>query len=497
MSEPRKILIADPDRVTVKALKDGFSSEFKVVAARDGSKALELSITEFPDLIMFYRHCPLISAKQFLRILRTNPRTESIPLIILADEALATATLPGYLEGVLVKPLNLDEVRAHVNSVFQRADAAREVGQERGAVQGSLDQISMVDLLQVFSMNRRSGCIRLTGGPQRARAEVFVADGRIDDAVIGNARGEKALYRLLAWEDGTFEFVPGATASANTISAATDSLLMEGMRQGDELARVRESAPALEAEIKRLVPPEEVPEGLHPVTAEIFDLLQFYSRVGDLIDRAKATDLEVVLALQSLLSNELIRVVEPAIEEGAEPLLTQDQVFDVLGRMRSAGLSPTFLQKPKIAVLCESAEELQSFAGALTRVPEFEAANLERVVRNGFGAIGNVTLSRGFVPEVYAISTDERMLPLSFSMSAGTIAVITIGSLEGGLSAAVEMLERERRASVLRVKVGGRVPSHDHGVLLEVAGLDEASVRRMLHSALSLVDAAELRDISV
>ncbi|MEO1170853.1 MAG: DUF4388 domain-containing protein [Myxococcota bacterium] len=384
-----------------------------------------------------------------------------------------------------------------MNSVFQRADAAREVGQERGAVQGSLEQISMVDLLQVFAMNRRSGCIRLRGGPQNSRAEVFVADGRIDDAVIGNARGEKALYRLLAWEDGTFEFVPGVSSATSTISAATDSLLMEGMRQGDELSRIRGSAPALEAEIKRLVPPEEVPEGLHPVTAEIFDLLQFYSRVGDLIDRAKATDLEVVLALQSLLSNELIRVVEPAADEGVEPLLTQDQVFDVLGRMRTAGLSPTFLQKPKIAVLCENGADLKAFSGALTRLQEFEASNLERVVGNGFGAIGEMTLSRGFVPEIYAISTDERMLPMSFSMSAGTIAVLTIGGFSGSRAAAVEMLERERRASVLRVRVGTRDPAHQFGVLLEVPALDEAAVRRMLRSAFTLVDAAELRDMAV
>ncbi|MEO0815102.1 MAG: response regulator [Myxococcota bacterium] len=206
MADPRKILIADGDVETVRALKQGLEPEFKVIAARDGSKALELSITEFPDLIMVYRHCPLISAKQFLRILRTNPRTESIPLIILSDETVSSATLPGYLEGILVKPLNLDEVRAHLNSVFTRADAAREVGQESGAVQGSLTQISMVDLVQVFAMNRRSGCIRLSSNGETA--EVFVADGRIEDAKIGLARGEKALYRILSWASGAFPSYP-------------------------------------------------------------------------------------------------------------------------------------------------------------------------------------------------------------------------------------------------------------------------------------------------
>ncbi|MEO0815103.1 MAG: hypothetical protein AAFY60_19740, partial [Myxococcota bacterium] len=37
-----------------------------------------------------------------------------------------------------------------------------------------------------------------------------------------------------------------------------------------------------------------------------------------------ATDLEVYLALQSLISNEIIRVMEVEVEEGAAPLLSRD-----------------------------------------------------------------------------------------------------------------------------------------------------------------------------
>ena len=49
------------------------------------------------------------------------------------------------------------------------------------------------------------------------------------------AHGEKALFRLLSWPGGRFSFVPSRRAASATLSASTDSLLMEGMRQGDEL----------------------------------------------------------------------------------------------------------------------------------------------------------------------------------------------------------------------------------------------------------------------
>ncbi len=494
MAEARKILVADNDVKTVRALKNGLEPEFRVIAARDGSKALELSITEFPDLIMVYRHCPLIPAKQFLRILRTNPRTENIPLIILSDETVASSTLPGYLEGILVKPLNLDEVRAHVTSVFTRADAAREVGQESGAVQGSLTQISMVDLVQVFAMNRRSGSIRLSGGPNGATAEVFVADGRIEDAKLGFARGEKALYRILGWSSGTFSFVPGVGAAAATISSATDSLLMEGMRQGDELERIREATPSAEAEIKRLVPPDGVPEGLHPVTAEILDLLQYYSKVGDLVDRARATDLEVYLALQSLVANEIIRITEVEAPSAGEPLLSQDEIFDLLGRLRQAGMSPTFLHRPKITLIAER-EALREFSGNLARVPEFEANSLEDVVNTRFGSLGSLQLSTGFTPELVAVAPDERLLPLVFSLSAGCIAAICLGTIGVKGVEVLRMLERERRVAILTT-APAPLPGIERARRVIVNG-EEAGAREVLKKALKDVNAAELRDVSV
>lgn len=496
MPRKRKILIADPDRRTTEALDAGLRRDFHVLTARDGSKALELSITEGPDLIMFYRRCPLISAKQFLRILRTNPRTEHVPLIILSDESLTGGTLPGYLEGVLVKPLNLDEVHAHVTSVFERVDAAREVTRERGAVQGSLEQISMVDLLQVFAMNRRSGCIRLSGGPSGDDAEVFVADGQIEDAKIGNSGGEKALYRLLAWQTGTFNFVPGINSAVRTIFANTDSLLMEGMRQGDELSRLQRSAPGLQSEVKRLITPEEVPDGLHAVTAEIFELLRYYSRVGDLVDRAQATDLEVYLALQSLLSNGLIRVVEPSDPRGAEPLLSQDEVFDVFSHLRSAGLSPTFVQRPKIGIMCESLEDLNAFSGALTRLPEFSAANLQKAMSSGFGAIGDLVLSSGFAPGLFAMSSNERMLPFSHCMFSGTIAVIAVLRSEALHPKMLSMFDVERRAALLNVKVG-QTRLDEPEMTLGVALLDEFSVRDVLRAAFRAINATELREITM
>ena len=76
-------------------------------------------------------------------------------VITMADPKIMLLDEPSLgLSPLLVKPLNLDEVRSHIAGVFRKVDTAKQVVEEKGAVSGSLDQVSMADLLQIFSVNR-------------------------------------------------------------------------------------------------------------------------------------------------------------------------------------------------------------------------------------------------------------------------------------------------------------------------------------------------------
>lgn len=482
MAVKRTLLLADPDLGVLRSLKNALEDEYDVVIARDGSKALELSVLRYPDLILFDRRCPLIGATQFMRILRTNPRTEEIPLTILSDRPLAQGVATGLMQGVLIKPLNLDEVRSHIAGVLHRVDTVKQVGEEGGAVSGSLEQVSMLDLLQLFSLNRRSGVLQLsqTG---KGSAEIFVHDGRIEEALTGHCRGEKALYRILRWEKGRFTFVAARRSNTVSMSAATDNLLMEGMRQADELQRVRSELPARSATLERLVAGDALPEGLHPVTAEILNLVEFYPRVSDLVDRAQATDLEVHLAMRSLLEAGLVRAVEEGSDDGDGTLVSQEDVFDLRTRLRRAGLSPTYMRKPKVALLAADASELQLFVSRLVKVPGFVGANLTRTAEIEFGTLGTLQLEQSFGLEFFAMSWRERMLPLAYGLSAGTVAAIVVGTNAWDtLAPAVHLLEIERRASliVLRRPEEPDVSTSSRATVVKLPRLDDDTTRRLL-----------------
>src|SRR5512136_3051451 len=88
MAQARKILIADPDPSTARALAPALRQRgYQVQGARDGSRALQVAILRFPDLVLFDERTPLLDARTFLRILRTNPRTERIPVVLTGESA--------------------------------------------------------------------------------------------------------------------------------------------------------------------------------------------------------------------------------------------------------------------------------------------------------------------------------------------------------------------------------------------------------------------------
>ena len=81
-----------------------------------------------------------------------------------------------------------------------------------------------------------------------------------------------------------------------------------------------------------------------------------------------------MVRLRSLRSAGLIRVVLPETARARRTLLSQEELFDLLGRLRRSGIAPTYVARPKVAVLVGDSRELRQLVSALTHVTEFCSA---------------------------------------------------------------------------------------------------------------------------
>ena len=106
------------------------------------------------------------------------------------------------------------------------------------ALEGSLQDMSLIDLFQVFRMGPKTGILMVSSSADRG--VVYVADGRLVDAVYVHgierqmsAIGEDAVIQLLQWDDASFIFRhdPAVRGRQPRIFHDSDWLILEGMRR--------------------------------------------------------------------------------------------------------------------------------------------------------------------------------------------------------------------------------------------------------------------------
>jgi CheY-like chemotaxis protein len=105
----RKMLIVDDEailRILVEATLD--SPEWEVLPVSTGKAALEAAVSKPPDLVVLDWNMPGMSGIDALRALRQNPRTASLPVIMLTGmgEKHRASALAAGANAYLVKPFS-------------------------------------------------------------------------------------------------------------------------------------------------------------------------------------------------------------------------------------------------------------------------------------------------------------------------------------------------------------------------------------------------------
>jgi DNA-binding response OmpR family regulator len=419
MPAPRLVLVVDPDPETEASVAPALRRRgYLVCAARDGSRALELAILRSPDLVLLDDEAPLVDAPTFVRILRANPRTERIPVVMTGHREEGERV---HLGQYLRKPFDAGAVLACVEHVLRRADTAGAVASDAG-LEGDLAQLPLADLLQLLAMNRRTGRLELEAGS--VRGEVELAEGSVAGASAGAAAGEKALFRLLAVRAGRFTFSPGPPRPGGGTGRRVDELVLEGMRQADELARLLPAAPRSDDLLALAVAPALVPEGLHPVTAEVVGLLVRPRTLQDVLDRAAATDLEALRAVTALLDRGYVRRERARAADPSAPpraVLSPQELHALHGRMargRDGGAPPV----GKLVVAGGGPLARRAALARFDALPGFSAEAAGAQV--AFGTLGRLDLGEGLRIELVALPADPALAPLWRPFAAGALGVL-------------------------------------------------------------------------
>ncbi|HEY7575097.1 MAG TPA: DUF4388 domain-containing protein [Thermoanaerobaculia bacterium] len=110
--------------------------------------------------------------------------------------------------------------------------------------QGSIQELPVPDIIQLVSVSGKTGMFTLVRGAERGF--IFLKNGQMIHAKLGELVGEEAVYALAIWSTGEFQFTQGEEPDAVSIDKPNTSLLMESARRLDEWKVLSRKIPGLD-----------------------------------------------------------------------------------------------------------------------------------------------------------------------------------------------------------------------------------------------------------
>ena len=294
---------------------------YLVTTARDGAEALSKLSGAAPDLIVADTALANVSGFELCERVKQNPATASIPFLFLTKDNSVDGKVRGLelgAEDYLIRPVYTRDLADRIRVILgKRERDAIQQSQTQRRFFGDLSHMSVVDLMQAMELGGKSGSLRVDSGSNRGT--MWFRDGQIIDANAGTLQGADAVYRMLTWDEGSFEtdFRPPRRPVA--MSQSTQNLLMEGLKRTDDWGRIAEQLPSLDTVFT--VDYSELSEHIGELEDDVSSLLRLFDgqrSAREVVAAAGLPDLEALDAL-SLLYFQGIIAVSDGTAETPEP----------------------------------------------------------------------------------------------------------------------------------------------------------------------------------
>lgn len=126
-----KILAVDDDPMNLKLVVATLGKEgFEVLTASNGKDGLQKAEELLPDLVILDVMMPELDGYQVCNLLRKNPKTANLPVMMLTSLSSVEQKIKGFDAGAddyLAKPFAPDELIAHVKALMRRKVSESEV----------------------------------------------------------------------------------------------------------------------------------------------------------------------------------------------------------------------------------------------------------------------------------------------------------------------------------------------------------------------------------
>jgi len=199
------------------------------------------------------------------------------------------------------------------------------------AFQGSLKELPLPDIIQLVSVSGKTG--KFTLSRDHDRGYIYLKNGQMVHATVGELVGEEAIYALAIWNQGDFQFAAGEEPDRQTITKSNTNLLMEAARRLDEWRVLSKKVPSVD-----YIPELQVRESRHeqitlnPQEWLLVTRIDGHRSIADIGKVLNISSFEVAKILYGMITGELVALKKkPEFARDEE----SGELVDLAARIRS------------------------------------------------------------------------------------------------------------------------------------------------------------------
>ena len=247
---PIRILVADDEEKIAGMVGSYLEADGYVpLIAHDGLRALALFREKSPACLILDINMPGMNGLDLLvEINNRFPGTGVIIMTAYPSNAYKNKAMMSGSLRFIEKPFDIKEVRLIVEEVLKEGEG----------FQGTVDGISLVDIVQFNGLSRATAALKVTTGDREGM--IFFKEGAVVHAMCGREIGEEAFFTILGFNGGSLQNIRGVQPPVVSIRKSIEALLFETAVKSDELAEKRQERPQQPpAAVPHIAGPEAAP----------------------------------------------------------------------------------------------------------------------------------------------------------------------------------------------------------------------------------------------
>ena len=258
-----RVLIVDDEEELLFGLSAFLSrGGWEVLTAKNVEEALAILKTQLVDIIVTDIRMPGESGLTFLQQLKSERKDlKTVVMTAKGSPEMEREVVALGADAYLEKPFDLDYFLRVLNKVMTSK-----------GFRGVIQELTLIDILQLLAYE--SGIALVEVSSPEGTGKIWIKDGKVVHAEIGDVVGTRAFERILSLEGGTFAVKRGVETDKQTIYESVDSLLLRTISASEE-AEFNESVQSIEEwSLLSSFQIEEVPEEVKKRAEEILEKLK-------------------------------------------------------------------------------------------------------------------------------------------------------------------------------------------------------------------------------